>query len=60
MAKIDNLKTAKRHKQLVQMFTDNRSTADELRKANVKERQKGRQIIREEIKFYEKSKKLKI
>ena len=56
MANIDTLKTAKRCKQAIEMATDGYSTLKDVRKANRKERQKGRQIIKEEVKIYEKNK----
>lgn len=57
MAKIDTLKTAKRVLQAIEMATDGYGNIKDKRKAYRKERQKGRKIIKEEIKIYEKSKK---
>jgi hypothetical protein len=57
MAKIDTLKTAKRVLQAIEMATDGYGNIKDKRKAYRKERQKGRQIIKEEVKAYEKSKK---
>ena len=57
MAKRDNLKTAKRVLQAIEMATDGYGNIKDKRKAYRKERQKGRQIIKEEVKIYEKDKK---
>ena len=57
MAKIDTLKTAKRVLQAIEMATDGYGNIKDKRKAYRKERQKGRKIIKEEVKNYEKSKK---
>lgn len=57
MAKIDTLKTAKRCKQAIEQATDGYSELADVRKANRKERQKGRQIIKQELKEYGKSQK---
>lgn len=57
MAKVDTLKTAKRVLQAIEMATDGYSNIKDKRKAYRKERQKGRKIIKEEVKNYAKSKK---
>lgn len=57
MAKVDTLKTAKRVLQAIEMATDGYGSLQDKRKAYRKERQKGRKIIKEEVKDYEKSKK---
>jgi hypothetical protein len=55
MSKVDTLKTAKRCKQAIEMATDGYSEIADVRKANRKERQKGKQIIKQELKEYGKS-----
>jgi hypothetical protein len=57
MGKVDKLKTAKRVLQAIEMATDGYGNIKDTRKANRKERQKGRQIIKEEVRNYEKKKK---
>jgi hypothetical protein len=60
MAKIDTLKTAKRCKQAIEMATDGYSELADIRKANRKERQKGKQVIKQELKEYGESQKKKV
>lgn len=57
MAKIDTLKTAKRVLQAIEMATDGYGNIKDKRKAYRKERQKARQIIKEEVKNHEKDRK---
>lgn len=57
MGKVDKLKTAKRVLQAIEMATDIYGNFKDTRKANRKERQKGRQVIKEEVKDLEKIKK---
>jgi hypothetical protein len=56
MSKNDTLKTAKRCIQAIEMACDGYQDRD-MKKAKRKERQKGRQIIQQELKEYGKSQK---
>lgn len=59
MSRRDTLKTAKICIQAIEQACDGYQDKD-LKKAKRKERQKGRQVIREELKNYGKSQKKKI
>jgi hypothetical protein len=54
MGKPDKLKTAKRCMQAIEQATDGYHSMPDTRKANRKERQKGKKVIKDEIKEYEK------
>lgn len=59
MAKIDTLKTAKRCIQAIEMACDGYQDRD-VKKAKRRERQKGKQVIRQELKEHGESQKKKV
>ena len=55
MSKIDTLKTAKTCLRAIEQATDGYSTKADTRKANRKERQKGKKVIKDELKNLKKT-----
>jgi hypothetical protein len=57
MGKTDTLKTAKRCMQAIEQATDGYHQVEDSRKAQRKERQKGKKVIKQELAEYGKSQK---